>query len=91
MQHIIKIALPDIPGQCGGCGAASDQWPLSVYGGQVNVTCPVCFCIVAPVVAVPLATTPAPATAQLSAEDRDMEHIIWLSGGNGEPADDNSD
>ena len=52
MQPIIRVQLPDVPDKCGDCGQASDMWPLAVYGGRLNVTCPYCFCIVAPVVAV---------------------------------------
>ena len=52
MQPIIRVPLPDIPGQCGDCGHVTEDWPLAVYGGRLNVTCPACFCIVAPVVAI---------------------------------------
>lgn len=51
-QPVIRIALPGIPEQCGACGAAADEWPLSVYGNVVQVTCPNCWSIVAPVRAI---------------------------------------
>ena len=51
-QPILRLALPGIPARCGYCGEESETWPLGVYGGQVNATCPACFSIVSPVVAV---------------------------------------
>ena len=51
-QPILRLALPGIPARCGNCGEESETWPLGVYGGRVNATCPACFSIVAPVVAV---------------------------------------
>ena len=58
MQPIIRVPLPDVPEKCGDCGQASEMWPLAVYGGRLNVTCPYCFAIVAPVVAVRLDAAP---------------------------------
>jgi hypothetical protein len=51
MQETITIALPGLPAQCSACSAEPGAWPLAVYGGRLNVTCPACFVIVAPVTA----------------------------------------
>jgi hypothetical protein len=59
-QRIIRLPLPDVPQSCGHCGHEATDWPLCVYGGQLNVTCPGCFSVVAPVVAVAVAVA-APA------------------------------
>ena len=51
-QPILRLALPGIPKRCGYCGEGSETWPLGVYAGRVSATCPACFSIVSPVVAV---------------------------------------
>jgi hypothetical protein len=51
-QPIIRIPLADLPSECGSCGHEGSEWPLSVYGNILHVSCPVCFAIVAPVRAV---------------------------------------
>ena len=72
MQPIIRVQLPDVPDKCGDCGQASDMWPLAVYGGRLNVTCPYCFCIVAPVVAVRLDASETPANT--ASDGSDVRH-----------------
>jgi len=51
----VRIPLADTPEECGNCGYGRlmAQWPLCVYGGRLNITCPNCHLIVAEVVAVP--------------------------------------
>jgi hypothetical protein len=46
------LPLAGLPEQCPECGHGPDVWPLGVYGGRLNVTCPACHSIVTPVVAV---------------------------------------
>ena len=48
----LRLPVPRVPERCGDCGYVGAEWPLGVFGGRLNVTCPACFCIVAPVVAV---------------------------------------
>jgi hypothetical protein len=57
MGEPLRIPLQDTPERCENCGYGGhgdDQWPLGVYGGRLNVTCPQCHVIIAEVVAVPL-------------------------------------
>ncbi len=58
MQPKLRIPLPGIPETCPVCGTAAEDWTLGVYGHSLNVTCPECFSIVAPVVAVRSAGQP---------------------------------
>jgi len=51
-QPVLRLALPGIPTQCGNCGETSGEWPLTVFGHQVSASCPRCFTVVAPIVAV---------------------------------------
>lgn len=49
---VLRLALPGIPAACGSCGETSAEWPLTVFGGRIDVSCPRCWSRVAPVVAV---------------------------------------
>lgn len=51
-QPVLRLALPGIPATCGDCGESPEEWPLTVVGHLVKVTCPHCWTVVAPVVAV---------------------------------------
>ena len=50
IQQKIRIPLDGLPPDCQCCGEMPETWPLTVFGGVLNVTCPACFAIVAPVV-----------------------------------------
>jgi len=49
---VLRLAVPGIPATCGHCGEASQEWPLTVAGHQVQAACPRCWTVVAPVVAI---------------------------------------
>jgi hypothetical protein len=58
MQHKIRIPLDGIPASCGVCGEDfTGDLDLTVFGHVLSVTCPACFAVVAPVVAVRTGTT----------------------------------
>ena len=49
----VPLTLPQLPMQCPSCGVKGiAQWPLGVFGGRLNLTCPACHCIAAELVAV---------------------------------------
>jgi hypothetical protein len=52
VQPVIRLPVPGLPAECPSCGHHGHEWPLGVYGNQVNATCPECFAIIAPVRAV---------------------------------------
>jgi hypothetical protein len=51
-RPVLRLALPGIPDTCGYCGETSEEWPLTVVGHRVHVTCPRCWTVAGPVVAV---------------------------------------
>src|SRR6185437_13048993 len=48
----LTLRIPGLPDACGHCGEYVTEWPLAVYGNRLNVTCPHCHTIAAPVAAV---------------------------------------
>ena len=51
-KPIIRLPLADLPAGCEACGHQGSEWPLSIYGLVLCVSCPACFAVVAPVHAV---------------------------------------
>ena len=51
-QPVLRLPLPGLPATCGHCGGTSGTWPLTTRGNHLYATCPRCWTVVAPVVAV---------------------------------------
>jgi hypothetical protein len=52
MSEVCRLTLPQVPAECGSCGAQAGEWPLGVHAGRLVIVCPACHVAVAPVVAV---------------------------------------
>ena len=46
------LTILGAPERCPNCGQACLEWPLGVHGGRLQLVCPACHVVVAPVVAV---------------------------------------
>lgn len=49
---VIRLPLPSVPVRCPSCSTQAHEWPLGVFAGQVQLTCPACHVGVAALVAV---------------------------------------